>query len=162
MGPFFGARRKLDEIRKLWLSLPNNEAIYNLPESSIDWHFIPHSLPHFGVIWESRIRCVEFYLKRVLGETILSFEDSREAFFNLQPQRTLRVASEYQTWHLEEVELRFSLFLTTSQEMAGRTTKFEGRRHRIDQRGGSSWHMADGSSSSSASRQRQDWFELQL
>ncbi|GFV57132.1 integrase catalytic domain-containing protein [Trichonephila clavipes] len=49
---FVGARRKLDEIRKLWLSLPTNEAIsYYLSKSSIDWHFIPPSSPHFGDIW---------------------------------------------------------------------------------------------------------------
>ncbi|GFW20807.1 integrase catalytic domain-containing protein [Trichonephila clavipes] len=46
---FVGARRKLDKIRKLWLSLPTNEAIsYYLSKSSIDWHFIPPSSPHFG------------------------------------------------------------------------------------------------------------------
>ncbi|GFT39101.1 hypothetical protein TNCV_3401361 [Trichonephila clavipes] len=46
---FVGARRKLDEIRKLWLSLPTNEAIsYYLSKSSIDWHFILFSSPHFG------------------------------------------------------------------------------------------------------------------
>ncbi|GFS52306.1 pao retrotransposon peptidase superfamily [Trichonephila clavipes] len=46
---FVGARRTLDEIRKLWLSLPTNEAIsYYLSKSSIDWHFIPPSSPHFG------------------------------------------------------------------------------------------------------------------
>ncbi|GFX70637.1 integrase catalytic domain-containing protein [Trichonephila clavipes] len=46
---FVGARRKLDEIQKLWLSLPTNEAIsYYLSKSSIDWHFIPPSSPHFG------------------------------------------------------------------------------------------------------------------
>ncbi|GFY37379.1 integrase catalytic domain-containing protein [Trichonephila inaurata madagascariensis] len=46
---FAGARRKLDEIRKLWLSLPTNEAIsYYLSKSSIDWHFIPPSSPYLG------------------------------------------------------------------------------------------------------------------
>ncbi|GFU21048.1 integrase catalytic domain-containing protein [Trichonephila clavipes] len=73
---FVGARQKLDEIRKLWLSLPTNEAIsYYLSKSSIDWHFIPPSSPHFGGIWESGIRSVKFHLKRVLGETILTFEE---------------------------------------------------------------------------------------
>ncbi|GFT84638.1 integrase catalytic domain-containing protein [Trichonephila clavipes] len=73
---FVGARRKLDEIRKLWLSLPTNEAIsYYLSKSSIDWHFIPPSSPHFGGIWESGIRSVKFHLKKVLGETILTFEE---------------------------------------------------------------------------------------
>ncbi|GFY29282.1 integrase catalytic domain-containing protein [Trichonephila clavipes] len=73
---FVGARRKLDEIRKLWLSLPTNEAIsYYLSKSSIDWHFIPPSSPHFEGIWESGIRSVKFHLKRVFGETILTFEE---------------------------------------------------------------------------------------
>ncbi|GFV63868.1 pao retrotransposon peptidase superfamily [Trichonephila clavipes] len=73
---FVGAHRKLDEIRKLWLSLPTNEAIsYYLSKSSIDRHFIPPSSPHFGGIWESGIRSVKFHLKRVLGETILTFEE---------------------------------------------------------------------------------------
>ncbi|GFX48215.1 integrase catalytic domain-containing protein [Trichonephila clavipes] len=39
------------------------------------WHFIPPSSPHFGDIWESGIRSVKFHLKRVLGETILTFEE---------------------------------------------------------------------------------------
>ncbi|GFU51157.1 integrase catalytic domain-containing protein [Trichonephila clavipes] len=39
------------------------------------WHFIPPSSPHFGGIWESGIRSVKFHLKRVLGETILTFEE---------------------------------------------------------------------------------------
>ncbi|GFW93846.1 integrase catalytic domain-containing protein [Trichonephila clavipes] len=51
---FVGARRKLDEIRKLWLSLPTNEAIsYHLSKSSIDWHFISPSSPHFGKLTTS-------------------------------------------------------------------------------------------------------------
>ncbi|GFT87005.1 integrase catalytic domain-containing protein [Trichonephila clavipes] len=93
---FVGARRKLDEIRKLWLSLPTNEAIsYYLSKSSIDWHFIPPSSPHFGGIWESGIRSVKFHLKRVLGETILTFEDSRGSY--LQPPTTEIVGSCYRT-----------------------------------------------------------------
>ncbi|GFT68630.1 integrase catalytic domain-containing protein [Trichonephila clavipes] len=119
---FVGVCRKLVEIRKLWLSLPTNEAIsYYLSKSSIDWHFIPPSSSHFGGIWESGIRSVKFHLKRVLGETILTFKDSKGTSFNLQPQRSLGVATEYQTWLLEAVELRLPVFLTTSKEMAGRT-----------------------------------------
>ncbi|GFV67164.1 hypothetical protein TNCV_3669191 [Trichonephila clavipes] len=73
---FVGARRKLDEIRKIWLSLPTNETIsYYLAKSLIDWYLIPPSSPHFGGIWESGIRSVKFHLKRVLGKTILTFED---------------------------------------------------------------------------------------
>ncbi|GFX07983.1 hypothetical protein TNCV_1236641 [Trichonephila clavipes] len=53
--------------------------------------------------------------------------NSRGASFNLQPQRSLGVATEYQTWLLEAVVLRFPVFLTSSKEMVGRTTKLEGR-----------------------------------
>ncbi|GFV92970.1 hypothetical protein TNCV_1693631 [Trichonephila clavipes] len=72
-----------------------------------NWHFIPPSSPHFGGIWESGIRSVKFHLKRVLGETILTFEDSKGASFKLQPQRSLGVATEHQTGRLEEVEFEF-------------------------------------------------------
>ncbi|GFY31794.1 hypothetical protein TNCV_4201031 [Trichonephila clavipes] len=73
---FVGARRKLDEIRKLWLSLPTNEAIsYYLSKSSIDWHFIPPLITTFWRYLGIRIRSVKFHLKRVLGETILTFEE---------------------------------------------------------------------------------------
>ncbi|GFS56043.1 integrase catalytic domain-containing protein [Trichonephila inaurata madagascariensis] len=109
---FVGAQGRLDEIRKLWLSLPTNEAIsYYLSKSSIDWHFIPPSYPHSGGIWESGIRTVKFHLKIVLGDTILTSEELttlltqieellnskpfsyflcvRGASFNLQPQISL-------------------------------------------------------------------------
>ncbi|GFW71962.1 hypothetical protein TNCV_4788511 [Trichonephila clavipes] len=49
------------------------------------------------------------------------FFSSKGTSFNLQPQRSLRVATEYQTWLLEAVLLRLPVFLTTSKEMAGRT-----------------------------------------
>ncbi|GFT99550.1 integrase catalytic domain-containing protein [Trichonephila clavipes] len=100
---FVGARRKLDEIRKLWLSLPTNDAIYLL-------------------------LLIQIFNRLALYSTLITtFWSSRGASFNLQPQRSLGVATEYQTGLLEEVELRIYLFLITSQEMAGRTTKLEGR-----------------------------------
>ncbi|GFU39598.1 integrase catalytic domain-containing protein [Trichonephila clavipes] len=50
------------------------ELVKNLTKYG-NWHFIPPSSPHFGGIWESGIRSVKFHLKRVLGETILTFEE---------------------------------------------------------------------------------------
>ncbi|GFW22033.1 uncharacterized protein TNCV_4823151 [Trichonephila clavipes] len=100
---FVGARRKLDEIRKLWLSLPTNEAIpYYLSKSSINWHFIPPSSPHFGV-----------------PEELPSTSNHR--------QRSLGVATEHQTGLLEVVEFEFISSLQPRKKMAGRTTKLEGR-----------------------------------
>ncbi|GFU82334.1 hypothetical protein TNCV_4149011 [Trichonephila clavipes] len=71
---FVAARRKLDEIRKLWLSLPTNEAIsYYLSKYSIDWHFIPPSSPHFGGIWESGIRSVQISSEESIGRNYINF-----------------------------------------------------------------------------------------
>ncbi|GFV70447.1 hypothetical protein TNCV_4798661 [Trichonephila clavipes] len=100
---FVGARRKLDKIRKLLLSLPTNEATHILLLIQI------------------------FNRLALYSNLITTFWSSRGAFFNLQPQRSLVVATEHQTGLLEEMELRINLFLTTSQAMAGHTTKLEVR-----------------------------------
>ena len=41
----------------------------------IKWSFIPPSAPHFGGLWESGVRSVKFHLRRVIGGTILNFEE---------------------------------------------------------------------------------------
>ncbi|GFS94546.1 DUF1758 domain-containing protein [Trichonephila clavipes] len=53
--------------------LPHHAVIK--PSSTTAKCFITPSSPHFGGIWESGIRSVKFNLKRVLGETILTFEE---------------------------------------------------------------------------------------
>ena len=41
----------------------------------IKWSFIPPSAPHFGGLWESGVKSVKFHLRRVIGCTILTFEE---------------------------------------------------------------------------------------
>ncbi|GBN13891.1 hypothetical protein AVEN_236942-1 [Araneus ventricosus] len=41
----------------------------------IEWHTISPLSPHFGGLWEDGIKSVKFHLKRVIGNTNLSFED---------------------------------------------------------------------------------------
>ncbi|GFS66624.1 hypothetical protein TNIN_138321 [Trichonephila inaurata madagascariensis] len=73
---------------------------------------------------------IEFNKRQRVFQGAMSFFQFLRSF--LQPPTkeislSLGVATEYQTWLLEEMKLQLSLFLTTSQEMAGSTTKFEGR-----------------------------------
>lgn len=89
---FVGGKRKLDEMYQQLQSDEHNTAILSaLATEGIKWHFIPPYSPHWGGIWESAVRSVKLHLKRVVGSTILTFEQMRtllaqiEAVVNSRP-----------------------------------------------------------------------------
>jgi len=89
---FHGAHRKIYELHQSWIKLPKSAQVsHYLTQSSIEWHFIPPSSPHFGGLWEAGIRSVKYHLKRVLEEAVLTFEEFStlptqiEALLNSRP-----------------------------------------------------------------------------
>ncbi|XP_017493167.1 PREDICTED: uncharacterized protein LOC108381258, partial [Rhagoletis zephyria] len=44
-------------------------------DSNIEWRFNPPAAPHMGGYWETGIKRIKYHLKRVLDETLLSFEE---------------------------------------------------------------------------------------
>jgi hypothetical protein len=42
---------------------------------AIEWKHIPERAPHFGGIWETAVKSLKKHLKKVVGETILNFEE---------------------------------------------------------------------------------------
>lgn len=66
-----------NEINNVYTFLKQNHSeIFNeLANQSIKWHFIPASAPAFGGIWEAGVKSVKFHMRRVVGETILTFEE---------------------------------------------------------------------------------------
>lgn len=73
---FRHANNILHDLFKLF----NSEGFKNVTQSffsaqGINWSFIPPSSPHFGGLWESGIKSVKFHLRRVIGQTILNFEE---------------------------------------------------------------------------------------
>ncbi|XP_062557193.1 uncharacterized protein LOC134222059 [Armigeres subalbatus] len=57
----------------------------------IEWHFIPADAPEFGGIWEAAVKCMKSHLKRIVGITLLNFEQyvtilaEIEAILNSRP-----------------------------------------------------------------------------
>ena len=68
---FVGANRELQQLKQI--ITPSN--IDLVRDTNITWHFSPPRAPHFGGLWESAVKAVKTHLKRIIGETILNFEE---------------------------------------------------------------------------------------
>lgn len=84
---FVGANNELVDFLK-----KNSELIStNLSNEGINWRFIPPRSPNFGGLWESNIKQVKYHLKRILGNSNLTYEDFStvltqiEAILNSRP-----------------------------------------------------------------------------
>ncbi|XP_029159529.1 uncharacterized protein LOC114931579 [Nylanderia fulva] len=61
----------------------------------IRWHFNPPAAPHFGGLWKAAVKSTKFHLRRVIGETTLTFEKLStllaqiEACLNSRPLQAL-------------------------------------------------------------------------
>ncbi|XP_074028523.1 uncharacterized protein [Leptinotarsa decemlineata] len=89
---FIGANNELEKIHKLVIDTIKNEQCQSyFSENRITWHFIPAKSPHHGGIWEAAIKSFKYYLKRILGDAKLNFEDMStvlvqiEAILNSRP-----------------------------------------------------------------------------
>lgn len=66
-----------------------------LANERIIWRFNPPSAPHFGGLWEAAVKSVKHHLRRVLGETSLTYEELStllaqvEACLNSRPLQAL-------------------------------------------------------------------------
>ena len=73
---FIGASRELSELS---LFLENQISTGTIPDfcasQGISWSFIPERSPHFGGLWESAVKSVKTHLKKIVGDTKLTFEE---------------------------------------------------------------------------------------
>lgn len=73
---FVGAARELKELQNLLNKMEQNAVIQTfLKKEMITWHFIPPHAPNFGGLWESAVKSTKFHMKRVFGESRLTYEE---------------------------------------------------------------------------------------
>jgi len=68
-----------NELKALFAFLREKETQRKISEfcssQSICWKFIPERAPHFGGLWEAAVKSMKQHLKKVVGETKLTFEE---------------------------------------------------------------------------------------
>ena len=80
---FVGAKSKLDEFGKF---LCENHDIFASfgAQKGITWHFIPAYTPHMGGLWEACVKSLKYHLNRVVGQTLLTFEELATVFAKVE------------------------------------------------------------------------------
>ncbi|XP_072943519.1 uncharacterized protein [Epargyreus clarus] len=83
-------KRSFDEYRRM-----HQEVAEALAINHCEWHFIPPHSPNFGGLWEAGVKSVKYHLKRVVGNSTLTYEEMAtvlaqiEACLNSRPMLAL-------------------------------------------------------------------------
>nr|CAI5851512.1 unnamed protein product [Callosobruchus analis] len=87
---FVGARSELAELAK-FLQTDDSNIRSKCINDGIEWSFSPPRAPHFGGIWEAGVKSCKYHLKRVIGNSKLTYEEMStllaqiEAILNSRP-----------------------------------------------------------------------------
>lgn len=71
---FVGACAEIKKLHKLVSNADETLAGY-LTSENIDWNFLPPRAPNFGGLWEAGVKSLKYYLKRVVGNQKLTYEE---------------------------------------------------------------------------------------
>ena len=52
-----------------------SKIVNHISNKGIKWHFNPPGAPHFGGLWEAAVKSTKYHLKRVIGDSTLTFEE---------------------------------------------------------------------------------------
>lgn len=72
---FVGAAKELCKLVTAETSSVAMEIKEWLNNQSVTWHFIPPHAPNFGGLWEAGVKSTKFHLKRIIGDSTLTFEE---------------------------------------------------------------------------------------
>ncbi|XP_070517428.1 uncharacterized protein [Cardiocondyla obscurior] len=93
---FVGASNELRELYALFNTTEHKESVLKYAaEHQLTWHFIPPAAPHFGGLWESTVKLFKHHFKRVVSDSLFTFEEFNtftveiEGVLNSRPITTL-------------------------------------------------------------------------
>lgn len=72
---FIGASRVMQKEINVSLLNVSSDLLHDITNQGANWHFIPPASPHFGGLWEAGIKSIKYHLKRIVGDTTLTFEE---------------------------------------------------------------------------------------
>lgn len=72
---FVSASKELIKMWKQGNSVIPDELGFRLEEEGTKWKFIPPGAPNFGGLWEAGVKSTKYHLKRIIGESTLTFEE---------------------------------------------------------------------------------------
>ncbi|XP_024883847.1 uncharacterized protein LOC112462352 [Temnothorax curvispinosus] len=91
---FVGADRVLQNMFRA-SSADGRRIAHSVTSEGVKWHFNPPAAPHFGGLWEAAVKSTKHHLRRVIGESTLTFEEMStflaqvEACLNSRPLQAL-------------------------------------------------------------------------
>ncbi|XP_073965607.1 uncharacterized protein [Choristoneura fumiferana] len=72
---FVGADKELQEMFNSAKSSLSDDIATSLMLERTKWHFIPPHAPNFGGLWEAGVRSTKTHLRKVLGNSTLTYEE---------------------------------------------------------------------------------------
>lgn len=72
---FVGAKNELNRDYELIKEKLEPELADIILKDNVQWSFIPPHAPHFGGIWEAGVKSMKYHLRRMMGESIHTFEE---------------------------------------------------------------------------------------
>nr|CAI5846278.1 unnamed protein product [Callosobruchus analis] len=82
---FTGANNELTSIYTNVANFSTDPGISNfLKENSIKWNFIAPRSPHQGGLWEAAVKRAKFHITRIIGKSVLTFEELTTLFSRVE------------------------------------------------------------------------------
>ncbi|XP_045501456.1 uncharacterized protein LOC123698751 [Colias croceus] len=93
---FVGASKELRNLFAIEKSQMPVDIASSLANNGTEWRFIPPHAPNFGGVWEAGIKSTKHHLRRVIGDSTLTYEELATVLVQIEAclnSRPLSVAS---------------------------------------------------------------------